>query len=83
METQNCQVEGCVGTIEAYAKVYFDANIEDDLVTLEFSGLNDTMDGNPVALEGELHVVCTEGHEQEFVGFSDETSERISGQPVG
>ena len=66
-----CPVEGCNGVVEASAKVYFDVTRlsadGEEVADMEFSGLNDTYDGHPCALEAELSFYCSNDHELDFV----------------
>ena len=57
----------CGGRLEAAAKVYFDLSAAErradgtlEVTDLEFSGLNDSFDGHPVAMESELAVSCVD-----------------------
>ena len=92
----------CGGQLEASAKVYFDVTAtkqtaEDPLVItgLEFSTLNDSYDGHPVAMEHEIQVSCSEcGHAPDFAiagaaesrtsfcGFSSIDNVGATGSPI-
>jgi len=75
-----CPVEGCDGTIEATGKVYFDVTAlsadGEDVADMEFSGLNDTYDGQPCALEGELRFYCSNDHDLDHLGVTGRAEER-------
>ncbi len=66
-----CPREDCDGVVEASAKVYFDvtglSRDGEDVTDMEFSGLNDTYDGHPCALEAELVFYCSNDHELSFI----------------
>lgn len=86
----DCPKDGCDGTLEATAAVFFDVNaatvmgqngevlIED----LTFAHLNDELDGHPCTLESEFSLSCTEGHG--FVPwFGEALRQRMGLQPIG
>ena len=69
-----CPVEGCDGVIEASGKVYFDVTAlsadGEDVADMEFSPLNDSYDGHPVAMEAELRFYCSNDHELDDYGVT-------------
>lgn len=84
-----CPHQDCDGDVEASTRVYLDveqADVEDagalTLQDVQFSHLNDHLDGMPCNVESELEVSCTEGHVLE-AHLGDELRARIGAQPVG
>lgn len=76
--------EQCGGKLEAVTKLYFDvtgAELGEDgtlrVTDLLVSGLNDTFDGYPAAMEGEFHVQCEECEVEPDWVFADEIYPRI------
>ncbi len=84
-----CPHDNCDGNLEAMSVVYldvdkaeFDADGNVILHEVSFSHLNDELHGNPVNMESEFKVLCTEGHQFAW-DLSDELRAQLAPQPIG
>lgn len=83
----DCPVKDCEGHIEARTGVYLEVGGTFDgdefvIERLEFSALNDEIDGHPLDLEAGFTVSCSEGHH--FTErLSPEVRARVGLQPIG
>lgn len=81
----------CGGQLEAASTVYFEiteSELDKDdvlvITNMEFSSVNDSYDGKPVALEHEIRVSCSEcGHDLPDYYVDGEAEKRTDFQPQG
>lgn len=84
----NCPHDGCGGHVEASTTVYLEVGGElvDDnfkITRLEFSHVNDELDGHPLDMEANLEVYCTEGHQFTYDLDRSIIDQRLAPQPIG
>lgn len=84
-----CPHPGCEGVLEASTRVYLDvvaAHLDGETVVLddlEFSHLNDQLDGQPCNVEGEFDLTCDGDGHQFTWALGEGLRARLGVQPIG